>query len=154
MANKIFKSEVNETSEVDTQSIGTVVKEVGSSAKNLVQSELELLKAEVKDSSRDLSKHAAETAIFGGLFVVSVLPLLAFLVIALGRGLNNRYWLSSLIVAVACAAIGGPVAYRAFKKIKNEDLTLPRTSESLGQSRESISAKIEDVKEATHRRSA
>lgn len=119
-------------------SYGAVLKEVGTSAKGLIESEVDLVKAELKDTGDRLQQHTAQAAIFGALLAISVFPFLAFLVIGLGRLLNDQYWLSSLIIAVVCAAVGGSMTYSAYKKISQEDLTLPRTRESLEHNKEVI----------------
>jgi hypothetical protein len=119
--------------------------------KDLVQNEAQLMKAEIKESSKDLGKDVTQAAIFGALLALSALPFLAFLVIGLGDLINN-YWLSSLIVAVICAAVGGGMAYASYKKIKERDFSFPRTRASLNRERDTIVAKVEDIKEATKRR--
>lgn len=115
--------------------VGEVVAEVGTSAKDLVKSELDLARAEIKQSAAEVGRHSAQAAIFGTLLMLSAFPFLAFLVIGLGRILNGRYWLSSLLVAVVCAAVGGIMAYRAYKKIKHTDLSLPRTREKVEETK-------------------
>lgn len=128
------------------QSIGSVVREVTESMKDLVQSEVNLVVAEVKESSQYLGKHSAMAAVFGAILALSVLPFLAFLVIGLGNILGGNFWLSSLIVATLCAVIGGGVAYREYKKIKNYDASLPTTRHSLERSRSIVSDKTQEVK--------
>lgn len=133
--------------EEEPHSVGSVLKEVGISVKDLVQSEGELIKAEIKESSRNVGRHSAQAAIFGSLMALSVIPFLAFLVIGLGRLMNGRYWLSSLLVSLFCGAIGGMMAKRAYTKIKEEDLTLPRTRESAERGKETLSERVEGAKE-------
>ena len=138
----------------DEQTFASVIREVSTSVKDMVQSEVDLIKAEIIDSSRNLGKHAAEAAIFGALAGFSILPFLAFLVIGLGTVMEGNYWLSSLIVAVVCAIVGGVMTFRAYKKIKEQDLTFPATRQTLEQEKETITEKVEDVKDATKRRAA
>ena len=89
---------------------------LGSSTKDFIDSEINIVMAEFKQSMSSFTSHITQAAAFGGLVAISVLPLLAVLVIGVGELLGHRYWLSSLLVAVACVAIGAPFAYRSFKK--------------------------------------
>lgn len=116
-------------------SVGEVLAELGSSAKDLVKSELELARAEIKQSASEVGRHSAQAAIFGSLLMLSVFPFLAFCVIGLGRVLDGRYWLSSLLVAIVCAAVGGIMAIRAYQKIKQTDMSLPRTREKVEETK-------------------
>lgn len=132
----------------ENRSFGAVMKELGNSTKDLIHSELNLLTAEVKSTTQIAAKHIVQMVTFGTLLVLSIFPLMAFLVIGLGELLNDRYWLSSLIVAVVFAAVGGPLAYAAFKKLKNVDFTLPHTKASLNTEIATAQQKIEDLKTA------
>lgn len=135
-------------------SVGEVVREIGTSAKDLVKSEIDLARAEIKESVTYLGRHSAQAAMFGALLAISVFPFLAFCVIGLGNILDGRYWLSSLIVAVVCAVVGGAMTYRAYNKMKKADPTLPRTRESLQQEKELVANKAQDIKQSAQRRAS
>lgn len=132
----------------DQKSYGGVLREIGSSLKDVAKSELQLVVAEYKKAMPDFSRHVAQGVIFGALLAVSVLPLLAFFVIGLGELLGGRYWLSSLIVAVVCAAVGGTFAYRAYRKLKNEDMRFTHTRHGIDETIKTTQQKLEQVKEA------
>lgn len=138
--------------EYENQSLGAVLRDIGVSAKDLIQSEINLFKTELKDSAQKVGKHSAQVAIFGALLVLSVLPFMAFLVIGLGKMLDDRYWLSSLIVAIVFAAIGGGFAYRSFKKIKSDDVDLSHARSGLGRELQAFKDGLNDLKTATNRR--
>ncbi|MFL5813926.1 MAG: phage holin family protein [Bdellovibrionia bacterium] len=129
-------------------SVGEVVKEIGTSAMDLVKSEIDLARAEFKESATYIGRHSAQAAMFGALLAISVFPFLAFCVIGLGNVLDGRYWLSSLIVAIVCAVVGGAMAYRAYNKMKKADLSLPRTRETLQQEKEMVVDKTQDIKQS------
>ena len=131
----------------EDHSIGEVLGEIGSSAKDLIQSEVDLARAEMRELAIHLGRTSAQTAFFGALLMMSVLPFFAFLVIGLGKALDGNYWLSSLIVSVVCAAVGGVMTYRAYQKIKQQDLTLPRTRESLQYESDAVAGKAQELKE-------
>jgi uncharacterized membrane protein YqjE len=126
---------------------GEVLREISTSAKDLVQSEVHLVQAEIKESAANLGRHSAQAAIFGALLSLSVLPFLAFLVVGLAEILGGNFWLSSLIVALVCAVVGGSMTYRAYKKIKQQDLMLPHTRDALQYGKDTVTEKAQDVKE-------
>ncbi|MEZ0391974.1 MAG: phage holin family protein [Pseudobdellovibrionaceae bacterium] len=132
----------------EVKSYGSIIRELGMSAKDLIQSEISLMTAELKHVAQDVGRHSAQAAAFGALLALSVFPFLAFVVIGLGDLLDGRYWLSSLIVAVICAAVGGPLAYRAFRKIKENDIKFTHSKAKLQRGLEAFSGKIDQVKDA------
>lgn len=128
------------------------IREVLASSKDLLRAEITLAKEEAKTVAGRVARHSAQAALFGALLVMSFLPFLAFLVIGLGDLLGNRYWLSSLIVAVLAAGIGGFMAYRAFRKIADEDLGMPATRRTLEREADVISGEFDKVRNLTKRR--
>lgn len=112
------------------ESYTTLIKELISATTDVVKKELVLAKEEAKEAARRAASHTIQTAIFGGLFILSLIPLTAFLVIGLGELLDNRYWLSSLIVGIIFAGIGGAFAYRAYTELK-KDIELPKTRHAI-----------------------
>jgi len=137
----------NETTN-EAQTYSEALHELVSSAKDLMQKEVGLIKAEVTSSTHKFTRHAVQAAIFGGLLALSLLPFIAFLVIGLGELLEGRYWLSSLIVAVVFAVVGGGLAYRAYRKIAGEDFKLPRTKASLERQSYAVRNKVDELKYA------
>lgn len=125
---------------------GEAVKSVATSAVDLIHKELNLVREEFKESLKKVREHLLQAVLFGALLFISALPLIAFLVIGLGELLEHRYWLSSLIVGVLCAAIGGGLAYRAGKKIREEDINFTRTKNSLEQAARTFERKFNKVK--------
>ena len=145
MATNNFSSEGNHQTS-NQQTYSSVMREVGQSTRDLIKSEINLLLAEFKVVGQKVGRHTTEVVVFGSLVFLSVIPFLAFLVISLGEYLDGRYWLSSLIVSVACALVGGPLAYRAFKKIKNEDLKMPHTKSAFEKEVATVQRKFQDLK--------
>jgi hypothetical protein len=145
---------ISSTNRSHELSYAEALREVGISTKDVIQSELALIKAEFQYESRKAGRHATQMAIFGGLVVLSVLPLIAFLVIGLGNLLGGMYALSSLIVALVFAIVGGALAYRAYNQFKEEDLKFSRTRRSLDLEASVIQAKVDDVKNAANPKGA
>lgn len=148
MATNNFPNEGNGQpfNNVNNTTYASIMKEVVVSAKDLVQSEVQLVIAELKLISKNVAQHTTQGLIFGSLVLLSVLPFIAFLVIGLGELLDERYWLSSLIVSVVMAAIGGPLAYRAFKKIKDHDLHMPHTQSVINKDKATVQRAMYDIK--------
>ena len=124
------------------------IREIISSSKDLVTSEIALATAELKHVAKATSRDLIQVAIFGTMAALSLLPFIAFLVIGLGELLDDRYWLSSLIVAVVFATVGGVVAYRNVKKITEKDLDFSATKNSLRREKFVIQSNVERVKTA------
>jgi len=134
---------------------GQALKDVALTAADLARRELSVLRAELAESACKIKEHTFEVAAFGALLVLSIFPFLAFLVVGLGELLEHRYWLSSLIVAVVCAAVGGFFALRAYGKIRVGDLNFSRTRDSMENTMRALRRQFEKVKttatkEATH----
>jgi uncharacterized membrane protein YqjE len=125
--------------------IGNIAKELISSTKDLVQSEIHLAKAEIKQSGTQFGKNAGLAAACGAFAALGILPLLAFFVISLGRALNGRYWLSSLLVAAICMVVGGGLAFYFYNKLKHQNLKLPRTRQSIEDDKLIVTNKVDEI---------
>lgn len=133
-------------------SYASAIREVLASSKDLIRAEITLAKEEAKSVAGRVARHSAQAALFGALLAMSILPFLAFLVIGLGDLLGGRYWLSSLLVAVFAAAFGGFMAWRAFRKIAEEDLEMPATRRTLEREASVLSDELDKVRNLTKRR--
>jgi hypothetical protein len=129
----------------ESTSYVTLVREMTASAQKIVQNEITLARAELREIGPALARHTAQMAAFGALAVLSVFPLLAFAVIGLGHLMGDRFWLSSLIVGVVCAGIGIPLAYQAFKKMKDEDLKFRRTREGIENGVQAVKSTVKTI---------
>lgn len=129
----------------DYPSFSSVAREMTDSLKSVIRSEFHLAKAELKENGSQAAKYSIKMAVFGIIAALGTLPLLAFLVIGLGRLLNDNYWLSSLIVAVALFAIGGSVAYIMFKRIKQVDFKFENTRDSVVTQLRTVDRKLHEV---------
>ena len=131
----------------NNNSFGSAIGELGHSVKHLIQSELELSKAEIRESSGRIGKDAMKMGFFGSLAALGILPLMAFLVIAIGNLIGSYVW-SSLIVAILCLAIGSGSSYAVYSKMSKRPYTLPRTRDSMKRETEHLSHKVtENVQE-------
>jgi hypothetical protein len=99
-------------------------------SKGVARQEIVIIKEETKSVSEKSKLHGILLVSFGALAVLSVFPLLAFLVIGLGRMMNDNYWASSLIVGLLFLIGGGAGAYSSLKKLKS-DFQFPRSKATL-----------------------
>ncbi|MBC7741304.1 MAG: hypothetical protein H7061_03850 [Bdellovibrionaceae bacterium] len=76
------------------------------SAKEVLLNKATLVKEKLKSSVETTAKHSLQLTVFAWLVALSTIPFVAFLVLGLGQLLNDRYWLSSLIVSVIFAVVG------------------------------------------------
>lgn len=125
---------------------GPIIREVIESAKDLTRDEISLFKAELAETAKAVAKHSAQAALFGALTALSIVPFLAFCVLGLGNLMDGNYWLSSLIVAIAAALIGGILARRALMKIRVEDIQVSHTRESLERELRLVRQTLDEVK--------
>lgn len=135
-----------DTERVNEGGAGPIIREVFDSAKDLTRNEISLFKAELAETARAVARHSAQAALFGAITALSIVPFLAFCVLALGELLNGNYWLSSLIVAIVAAVVGGLLAKRALTKIRVEDIQVTQTRESLERELRLVRQTLDEVK--------
>jgi uncharacterized membrane protein YqjE len=120
-------------------------RDVSAGLTEVVRSEIRLAVTELRHALGSLKRGTMGLAIGGSLAVLGIFPILAFLVIALGKLLNDNYWLSSLIIGVLFLGIGAAFAYAAIKKLQLDDLSLPRTRDSVTRDTEVLNRKIREI---------
>ena len=124
------------------------------SAKDLIRnmeklgkSELRLAAAEFKEAASHLRSESKTFLVSVATALLGLPPLVAFLVIGLGRLLGENYWLSSLIVGLILTGIGGAVAHFSLRRLELKNLTFPKTRENLRADGEAAQKAIRIVKE-------
>lgn len=136
-----------------------ILAEISRTAKSLIQNNIQLLNQELKILGRDIKGQTTKIAIFGFLFVISAIPLLIFAILALGEALNGQYWLSALIIGVVLFVAGYLGVTYAYRKLKNLNYKLSKTTSAIQKEGEVISREFrklqhiaaETVKEEGHR---
>ncbi len=111
-------------------SLGELLKRLTSDTSDLVQQEVNLARAEIRQAGATLAASGTKIAIGAGLALAGALALTAFLVIALGSLLNN-YWLGALIVGLVLLGIGSFLARNAVADVKRRGLLPAQTVASL-----------------------
>ena len=151
----IFENtKTHQDEQFDAHSVGTVLREIGASLVDVARSEIQLAKVEVKEAGGQFGRKAIQLLSFGALAALGVLPLMASLIIGLGRLLEDNYWLSSLIVSIVFFATGGIFAFRAYKKMTLIDFNLPQTRYTVEQELKTVNRKIHSISESIKPRAA
>lgn len=138
----------------EIRQLGSAVREVTSSMTDVVRSEVQLAKAELKETAGHFASRGMQIGVFGAIAALGVLPFLAFMVIGLGELLNSNFWLSSLIISLVLFVVGGALAYRAYMKIKEVDYSIPETRDMLNEEANLLQRKVHQITDASKRRSA
>ncbi len=156
MANEIKATDINTDGPIGVPplgrvqttepSLGELFKELTQDSSVLIKQEISLAKMEMRENFRSLAKDLVKLAIGGGLLLVGLLTLTAFLVAALGDILGNEYWLGALIVGVVYALIGGVLLMRGKQGLQRDDLRPEQTLESLQADKRWAQAEVAQVK--------
>jgi uncharacterized membrane protein YqjE len=116
-------------------SIGELFGQLSSDASRLIQSEVALAKAELRETTSMLVKDAAKVGVAAALGLLGALAATAFLIIGLGDLLDN-YWASALLVTIVYLAVAGFLAKSAMNEIKSRGV---KPEETLATLREDAS---------------
>lgn len=117
---------------LDAASIGDLFRQMTSDASLLVQQEVHLAKAEVKESISHIRTMAVWFALAAALAIPGLLALTAFLVIGLGAVLGS-YWASALIIGAILMIAAAVLSRRALSIVRDGKIGLPRTKASLAE---------------------
>ncbi len=120
------------------KSYSEVLTDLNRTTKALILNDLKLVNQDLKKIGKDLKTHTSSLAVFGCLFLLSAIPLLIFSILLLGEALNDRYWLSSLIIGVTLFAGGYFGVMYFYRKLKRINFKLEKTSFALKREGEII----------------
>jgi len=128
------------------ESMGDLMRRLGTDASGLVRKEMALAKLEMKENARTLALDSVKAGVGLGVALVGGLALSAFLVIVIGNALDGAYWAGALIVGVVFALVGGVLAWRAVRHMKESGMAPEQTIESLKEDKSWASAEVQDFK--------
>jgi uncharacterized membrane protein YqjE len=117
-------------STIEEAPIGELFKRLGNDAGDLVRGELELARAELRESAKQMTRAASRFALALGLAIPGMLALAAFAIIALGDALEN-YWLSALIVGVIFLIMAAGLGKRAMTLVGEGKANVQETAETV-----------------------
>lgn len=112
-------------------SLGELFRRLTSDTTDLLRQEVELAKAEVRETGDRMAHAATAIGIGAGLALAGALTLTAALVLILGIAFGGRYWLSALLVGVAAVGIGVPMITRAIQAFSASALVPKQTVDTL-----------------------
>lgn len=115
--------------DLKTKPLPELLRQLSQETATLVRQEIELAKAEVKESGK---KAGMGAGMFGAAGIIGFLGLAAFtafLILVLNEALPA--WLAALIVAVVYGAIAGVLAMRGKDKVQEATPPAPQTVETV-----------------------
>ena len=134
--------------EIAAKPYDTLLTDITTSGADLLQKEINILKAELKNAAPDVKKFAIQIGTFGTLFIFSLFPLLAAAVIGLGHLIDDQYGYSALLIGVVLALVGGFFGMKSLRNLQKADFTFAKTRAGLTKAMQLIEGKIEKIKTA------
>jgi uncharacterized membrane protein YqjE len=125
--------------------LGDLFRQLAQDSATLIKQEMALARAEMQESIRSITRGAMMLAIGGGLLLIGLLALTAFLIVILGQALAN-YWLGALIVGVLYAAIGGALVVSGKNRLQAAELKPEQTIRSLQEDKRWAQSEAQQVK--------
>lgn len=115
----------------DDKTISDAIGEVTRDFTALLQEEMALAKAELRDGLRQFARGAAFLLIAAFIVNAGFLALVASAIVGLAEA--TAIWLSAFIIGFALAVIGAFLLMKGVNDMKNADLKPDRTMETLGE---------------------
>jgi uncharacterized membrane protein YqjE len=128
------------------ESMKDLMRRLGTDTSGLVREEMALARLEMKENARAFALDSVKAGVGLGLALVGGLALSAFLVIVIGNALDGAYWAGALIVGGVFALVGGVLAWRAIKDLKERGVAPEQTVESLKEGKRWASAEAQDFR--------
>ena len=111
-------------------SIGELFGQLSTDASRLIQQEMALAKAELRETASMLARDAAKFGVAAVLGLLGALAATAFLIVGIGDLLDN-YWASALLVTIVYLAAAGFLAKSAANDIKTRGVKPEETLRTL-----------------------
>lgn len=128
----------------DDESVGELFKQLSADTSHLFRQEINLAKAELKESTAHMVKGVSRIGIAAGIAIPGLFAFGAFLIIALGDLLNENYWLSALIVSLAMLGTAAVLAKKGIAEFGKGSLV---PQETMGTLREDAQWAKEETQE-------
>lgn len=115
--------------------LGDLIRDLGQDGTELVRQEINLARIEIKEAAGRIGSGAAGAVVWAGVALIGALALTAFLILVIGNALDGAYWAGALIVGAVFVLLGGLMAWRSVKKIRETDLKPEETISTLKEDR-------------------
>lgn len=123
------------TASVEGPGIGELFKRVSADVSLLARQEMQLAKAELRESVDEVKGASAKFAIAAVIALPGAMALTAFLVIVLA-GVLGSWWAASLIVGVALIVVAGLLVRQGKAALSSGNVGMPETAASLAEDAE------------------
>ena len=125
--------------------LGDLFRQLAQDSATLVRQEVALAKAEIRDNVKSVARHGAMVAVGGVLALVGTMVLILFLVLLLGDALGE-YWLGALIVGALFLIIGGVLAMKAMKSLKQDSMAPEQTIQTLKEDKQWLQSEMKQAR--------
>lgn len=132
----------------DDRSLGQILRDLRDETSQLLRQEVDLAKTEISEKVSRLGENLGSVAVGGAVLFAGALTLLAALtlgLIALFSQFMDRdvaMWLAPLLVGGVLAAVGYGLVQKALHALKQEGIAPKRTTQSLKENKEWLTAKM------------
>jgi xanthine/uracil permease len=132
----------------EERSLGQILKDLRDETSMLVRQEVDLAKTEIGEKVSMLGTNMASVAaggavaLAGALALVAAVSLLLYVILSKVMSPNVAMWLAPLIVGAVLAAVGYSLVQKALATLKHEGIAPTRTTQSLKENKEWLTAKI------------
>jgi Putative Actinobacterial Holin-X, holin superfamily III len=132
----------------DDRSLGQILRDLRDETSQLLRQEVDLAKTEMSEKISNLGSNLGSVATGGAVLFAGALVLLAALtlgLIALFSQLMDRdvaMWLAPLLVGGVLAGVGYGMVKKALQALKQEGIAPKRTTQSLKENKEWLTAKM------------
>ena len=129
----------------DGRGIGDLIGELGRETGLLVQQEIALAKAEIRQDLRTASKSAASIAAGGAVAYTGLIALVIGLGWGLGELLGDLEWLGITLMGILVAIIGYVLLKKGLDTLEDVDPVPERTVRTLKEDKEMIKREAQDL---------
>ena len=126
-------------------SLGELFGKLSSDAQHLIQKEVELAKAEMRQAGATLAKDGAKIGVAVALALLGAMAAVAFMIVGLGYLLDN-FWASALIVTVLLFAVAAFLAKSAMNDIKKRGVAPTETIATLREDADWAKREVKSLK--------
>jgi len=134
------------STENESVSTVTLLHEVAERAERVIRDDVSLFAAETQENITAFSRKLGQAVLCFGLFCIGAIPLLAALVLGLGRLWDGHYALSALTVGLVATVGCGILTLRAVKALDEWKFDFKQTRSALKAEADLVAAKFRELK--------